>query len=53
MDEIDQAFREDDQRKNALQLAISYRAIVDSPLSPQDVVGIAEIFYPFLKGETK
>jgi hypothetical protein len=53
MDEIDEAMREDDQRKTALQLAIAYRATVDTPISPQDTVSIAEVFYPFLKGETK
>lgn len=53
MDEIDEAFREDEWRRTALQLAITYRSTVDISISPQDTVSIAEVFYPFLKGETK
>lgn len=53
MDEIDEVFRDDTLRKDALQLAIAYRATAEAPLSPQDTVSIAEVFFPFLKGETK
>lgn len=53
MDEIDEVFRDDTLRKDALQLAIAYRTVTDIPMSPQDTVSIAEVFFPFLKGETK
>lgn len=53
MDEIDEVFRADELRKAALQLAIAYRATVETAISPQDTVSIAEVFYPFLKGDNK
>jgi hypothetical protein len=53
MEEDDKLFREDELRENALSRAIY--VLTKQPVShtPQDIVNVAEIFYQFLKGETK
>jgi hypothetical protein len=40
-------------RRVALKDAIEATAKQSYHLTPQDIVGVAEIFYTFLKGETK
>jgi hypothetical protein len=53
MDETEKMFRDDELRGNALRQAIVRLSMVEGPSSPQDIVNVAEIFYTFLKGETK
>jgi hypothetical protein len=53
MDEIEKMFRDDELRENALKQAIVRLSLVEGASSPQDVVNVAQIFYDFLKGETK
>ena len=40
-------------RRNALQMAITYLGQKTIPYTPNDVIGIADTFYQFLKGEKK
>lgn len=51
--DADEQFREDGLRQFALEKAIN--TLTRQPVShtPQDIVNVAEIFYQFLKGETK
>jgi hypothetical protein len=59
-DELDTAInaeyerdRLDDMRETALDRAINTLTRQPIAHTPQDIVGVAEIFYQFLKGETK
>lgn len=42
-----------DLRKTALKLAAEVDKFFGQEKPPQDIVAVAEIFYQFLKGETK
>lgn len=53
MDEIDEVFREDELRSEALEKAIIHCSRLSGPFTPNDIVSIANTFYQFLKGETK
>ena len=59
-DELDTAInaeyerdRLDDMRETALDRAINTLTRQPIAHTPQDIVGVAEIFYQFLKGEKK
>lgn len=60
MDELDVLFSREYEpeyatalRKFALEKAINTLTRQPTTHTPQDIVGVAEIFYTFLKGETK
>lgn len=53
MEEIDELLRDDCLRAEALSQAITRCHNLPIELGPRDVVSVANIFYQFLKGETK
>lgn len=51
--DADLEFRDDRAREFALDKAINLLSRQPLAHSPQDIVRVAEIFFQFLKGETK